>query len=29
MYLKLKQRPFFSFLLGDFQKRFKDLKEHQ
>ena len=25
MYLKLKQHPFFSFLLGDFQKCFKSL----
>ena len=29
MYLKLKQHPFFSLLLGDFQKCFKSLKEHQ
>ena len=28
MYLKLKQHPFFSLLLGDFQKCFKSLKEH-
>ena len=28
MYLKLKQHPFFSPLLGDFQKCFKSLKEH-
>ena len=29
MYLKLKQHQFFLFLLGDFQKCFKSLKEHQ